>query len=408
MSYLFSDKSSKITFDDTAIDSFARLKVANPVTIFDSQHRYKDNGKFDTLVVNGGTATHDPNESTIKMTIGITAGAKVIRQTRASFAYQPGKSLLVLNTFAMDSGKANLTQRVGYFNDSNGVYIEKGGLQGQTLYLGLRSSVTGVSLDTRVSQDQWNGDKFDGSGPSGRTIDTTKGNIMWMDVEWLGVGDVRCGFIVDGRPVVAHTFHHENLKSTTYMTTAVLPIRYEIFNGNTAGSGSTLRQICSTVISEGGYSGRGTKQNAGVGLTAAAGQKTLGSASTYYPILSIRLAQSRIDSVVVPSQLEIITDSNGIYHYKLLVNAALSGANWQSHPNGTVEFDSAATTFSGGQEVGCGLFNQTTLVTLEGPSNFNYQLGRSIEGTADTLTLVLACHGANKKISADIGWEELI
>lgn len=405
MSYLFNNK---VGFEDTAIDSFARLKVANPLTIFDSQHRYKDNGKFDTLVVNGGTATHDPNESTIKMTIGITAGAKVIRQSRASFAYQPGKSLLVLNTFAMDSGRANLTQRVGYFNDYNGIFLERGGFYGTSLSVVLRSNVTGSTAETRVYQHEWNGDKFDGSGPSGRTLDTTKGNIMWMDVEWLGVGDVRCGFIVDGRPVLAHTFHHENLMPTTYMTTAVLPIRYEIFNGNTGSTASTLRQICSTVISEGGYNGRGTKQNAGVGLTAAAGQKTLGNASTYYPILSIRLAQSRIDSVVVPSQLEIITDSNGIYHYKLLVNAALSGANWQSHPNGTVEFDSAATDFSGGYEVGCGLFNQNTLVALEGPSNFNYQLGRSIGGTADTLTLVLACHGANKKISADIGWEELI
>ena len=405
MSYLFNNK---IGFEDTAIDSFARLKVANPVTIFDSQHRHKDNGKFDTLVVNGGTATHDPNESTIKMTIGITAGAKVIRQSRASFAYQPGKSLLVLNTFAMDSGKANLTQRVGYFNDNNGVYLEKGGLQGQTLYLGLRSSVTGSSADTRVSQDQWNGDRFDGSGPSGRTLDTTKGNIMWMDVEWLGVGDVRCGFIVDGRPVVAHTFHHENVKPTTYMTTAVLPIRYEIFNGNTAGSGSTLRQICSTVISEGGYNARSVRQNAGVGLTAAAGQKTMADASIYYPILSIRLAQSRIDSVVVPSQLDIITDSKGIYHYKLLVNATLTGASWQTHPSGTVEFDSAATSFSGGVEVGCGLFKETSLIRLEGPDNFNYQLGSSIGGTADTLTLVLSCHGANSKISADMGWEELV
>lgn len=405
MSYLFNNK---IGFEDTAIDSFARLKVANPVTIFDSQHRYKDNGKFDTLVVNGGTAAHDANESTIKMTIGTTAGAKVIRQSRASFAYQPGKSLLVLNTFAFDSGRANLTQRVGYFNDYNGIFLERSGLQGTSLSVVLRSNVTGSTADTRVYQHEWNGDKFDGSGASGRTLDTTKGNIMWLDVEWLGVGDVRCGFIVDGRPVVAHTFHHENEKPTTYMTTAVLPVRYEIFNGNTAGSGSTLRQICSTVISEGGYSGRGTRQTAGVGLTGSAGQKEIALASIYYPILSIRLAQSRIDSVVVPSQLDIITDSKGIYHYKLLANATLTGASWQSHPNGTVQFDSAATSFSGGTEVGGGLFNNTNLVQLEGPSNFNYQLGRSIGGTADTLTLVMSCHSPQSKISANIGWEELL
>lgn len=405
MSYLFNNK---VGFEDTAVDSFARLKVANPVTIFDSQHRYKDNGKWDTLVVNGGTATHDPYESTIKMSIGSTAGAKVIRQSRASFAYQPGKSLLILNTFAMDSGRANLTQRVGYFNEHNGVYLEKGGLMGQTLYLGLRSSVTGVSLDTRVSQDQWNGDKFDGSGASGRTLDTTKGNIMWTDVEWLGVGDVRCGFIVDGRPVVAHTFHHDNEKPTTYMTTAVLPIRYEVFNGNTAGGGSTLRQICSTVISEGGYSGRSVRHSAGVGLTAAADMKTLATSGTYYPILSLRLAEARVESVVIPTQIDIIAGTKGIYHYKLLLNATLTNPSWSLHPEGTMEVDTTATAFSGGEDIGSGIFTELGNIALEGPSNFNYQMGRSIGGSADTVTLVVASHGQNQKISALLGWEELV
>ena len=405
MSYIFNNR---VGFEDAAVDAFARLKVVNPLTVFDSQHRYKDNGKWDTRVTGGGTAAHDSNESTIKMTVGTTMGASVIRQTRTVFPYQPGKSLLVINTFAMESAKNNLTQRVGYYNEYNGVFLEKGGLHGNSLAFVLRSNVTGSTAETRVYQHEWSTDRFDGSGASGRTLDTTKGNIMWLDVEWLGVGDVRCGFIVDGRPVVAHTFHHENLKPTTYMTTACLPIQYEILNGSTTESPSTMRQICSTVVSDGGYSGRGTKQNAGVGLTAAAGQKTIELASTYYPILSIRLAQARIDSIVVPTQMEIVTDSKGIYHYKLLVNAGLSGASWQSHPNGTVEFDHAATNFTGGNEVGCGLFNQNTLVALEGPTNFNYQLGRSIGRTADTLTLVMACHGAQSKISADIGWEELI
>lgn len=405
MSYLFNNK---VGFEDTAIDSFARLKVANPVTIFDSQHRYKDNGKWDTLLVNGGTATHDPNESTIKMTIGITAGAKVVRQSRSAFAYQPGKSLLVLNTFAMDSGRANLTQRVGYFNEYNGIFLERSGFYGTSLSVVLRSNVTGSTTENRVYQNEWNGDKFDGSGPSGRTLDTTKGNIMWTDVEWLGVGDVRCGFIVDGRPVVAHTFHHDNEKPTTYMTTAVLPIRYEIFNGNTGSTGSTMRQICSTVISEGGYSGRSVRHSVGVGLTSSAGMKTLQNSSTYYPVLSIRLSASRTDSVVVPTQLEIVTNDKVPWHYKLLLNPTLTAPSWNTHSNGTIEFDTSATGIAGGEEIRGGLFTENTVVQIDNPSSFNYQMGRSVGGTADVLTLAISCHQPNKTVSANIGWEELV
>jgi len=405
MSYLFNNK---VGFEDTAVDAFARLKVATPTTLFDSQHRYEDNRKFDTLGVIGGTAAYKINESTVHMGISASAGSKVVRQTRSVFPYQPGKSLLVLNTFAMNGAKANLTQRVGYFNEYNGIFFEKGGLHGNSLAFVLRSNVTGTTTETRVYQYEWNGDKLDGSGPSGVTLDTTKTNIMWLDIEWLGVGDVRCGFITHGRPVVAHTFHNDNVQTTTYMTTACLPVRYEIFNGSAAASGSTLTQICSTVISEGGYSGRSVRHTAGIGLTAAADMKNLFNAGQYYPVLSLRLKSDRIDSVVVPTQLDILAKDKSIYHYKLLLNSTLTGASWTAHPDGVVEFDKSASSFSGREEIGGGIFTEIGNVALEGSDNFNYQLGRSIGGTADTVTLVVAAQAGNKDISALFGWERLV
>jgi hypothetical protein len=405
MSYLFNNK---VGFESVAVDAFGKLQTVSPFTLFDSQHRYDDNEKWDTLVAKGGTATHNPNESTVSLTIGVTSGASVIRETRRVFPYQPGKSLLTINTFAMESGKANLTQRVGVYGNDNGIYLEKGGLYGNSLAFVLRSSVTGTSAETRVYQHEWNGDVLEGSGPSGITLDTTKANILWTDVEWLGVGSVRCGFFFEGRPVVAHTFHNANKNSTTYMTTATLPLRYEIFNGNTASSGSTMRQICSTVISEGGYQGRSTKQSAGIGLTAAGGMKTLTTASTYYSVLSLRLKQGRTDAVVVPSQLNIIAGTKGIYHYRLLLNPTLTGASWTTSSSGTVEFDKSASGFSGGTEIAAGLFNEISNLVLSNMTDFNYQLGRSVGGTADIVTLVIASHGQNQTVSAEIGWEELV
>lgn len=404
MSYLFNNK---VGFENAAVDAFGKLQTVQPFTLFDSQHRYTDNGKWDTAVANGGTASHNANESTVLMTIGITAGASVIRETRRVFPYQPGKSLLSINTFAMNGGKANLTQRVGVFGADNGVFLEQAGLYGISLAFVLRSSVTGATVETRVYQNEWNGDVLDGSGPSGITLDPTKANILWTDIEWLGAGSVRCGFFFEGRPVIAHTFHNANKNATTYMTTATLPLRYEIFNGNTAGSGSTMRQICSSVISDGGFQGRAVRKTAGVGLTAAGNMKTLTTASTYYPVLSLRLKSSRIDSVAILSQMNIIAKTKGIYHYRILLNSTLTGAAWYG-TDGSVEWDSSATAFSDGTELVSGLMTELAETVLSNMDNFNYQLGRSIGRTADTITLVMASHGANQEVSAEIGWEELV
>jgi len=414
MSYLFNNK---VGFEDAAIDAFSRLKVATPFTLFDSQHRYKDNGKFDTQVAQGGTAAYNANESSVNMTIGITAGASVIRQTKRIFAYQPGKSLLVLNTFVMNSGKANLTQRVGFFNDLNGVYLEQGGIYGTSLGFVLRSNVTGSTVERMVYQNEWNGDKLDGSGVSGRTLDVTKGNIFWMDVEWLGVGDVRCGFVVDGRPVIAHTFHNDNLYSTPYMTTACLPVRAEIFNGNTAGSGSTLKQICSSVISEGGFEPISSLNHAGTSLGAI----TLTNAKQPYHVTSIRLKSDRLDSVVIPANISAaIIPANAnqprVVRWELFSGGNFvlpAGTGWTAHSaDSAVEYiTGSGVTFSGGTSVRSGYFDSNAILELGGSNGareFAYQLGRTIGGTSDTLTLIVAGYDAGVVFLGELGWFELL
>jgi hypothetical protein len=180
----------------------------------------------------------------------------VIRETTKVFSYQPGKSLLVLNTFVMNSPKENLRQRIGYFGADNGMYFEIG--MEQHRYFVERSLSTGT--ETVVAQANWNIDKLDGTGVSGITLDITKAQILWMDIEWLGLGTVRMGFVIDGKFIHCHSFHHANFIESTYITTASLPLRYEIANTGITTSSSTLKQVCSTVISEGGYELRGLQQ----------------------------------------------------------------------------------------------------------------------------------------------------
>lgn len=410
MSYLFNDT---VGFKADVVDAFNRLKVANPFTLFDSQNRYKPNDKWDVFGITGGTYSYSIIESAVNLIVGTTLGSKISRETKRIFPYQPGKSLLVLNTFALNQPKEGLRQRIGYFGLTggatsgipyNGVYLQQSGLT-----LSMVMSSASLNTTITVNQADWNGDKFDGTGSSGRNLDVTKGNILWMDFEWLGVGDVRTGFYVDGKPVIAHTFHNDNINTTTYMTTACLPIRYELENLTGQTGSSQLKQICSSVISDGGYQGRSQKQFVSVG-TKTSDAVTIGN-GTLTPVLSIRLNSNRLDAIVLPTQLDILVTTADNIRWQLLLNATgLTGASWTTHSNGTIDYDTSTTAYTGGQIIQQGLAYQkvesTALGTLE---DFNIQLGRSQSGVSDIITLVAAGAAASTaKILASLAWEELV
>lgn len=411
MSYLFNNK---VGFVDNAVDAFNRLKVAQPFTLFDSQHRYQSNDKWDTFGVTGGTASFVVEESAVKLSVGTTVGSKVTRETKRVFPYQPGKSLLVLNTFAMNTPKEGLRQRIGYFGITgeatagtpyNGIYLQQDGL---TLSMVIQSA--SLNTTTTVNQSQWNGDKFDGSGASGRVLDVTKANIFWMDIEWLGVGDVRTGFFVDGKPVVAHTFHNDNINPTTYITTAVLPIRYELVNTTAQAAGSTMTQICSSVISEGGYEGFSRRYNV---THDGATLKTLTTATTAYPIIALRLNSSRLDSVIVPSNISVIvqeTTNNkpDTVQYRLLLNPTITGGTWNTHYNGNVDYNNSAISVSGGNDIIGGYISSSGAFSVSDINDFNFQLGRTQTGTSDVICLVLTPIYDGAKICADFSWFEIV
>lgn len=405
MSHLFDDR---VSFKARHLDAFQRLRVSNPFTLFESQMRYKETDKFDTKLTGSASTTYNINESSLSLKTTTASGDHVIRETKRVFPYQPGKSLLIMNTFAFSTLQDNLRQRLGYYGSDNGIFFEANGSE---LALVLRSKVTGSISDARrITQSNWNGDTFDGQGASGRILDPTKANIFWIDVEWLGVGDVRCGFVVEGEFVVAHTFHNDNLNSTSYMTTASLPIRYEIENLGAININSEMRQICSTVISEGGYQGRSLNYSVGRDLTNL---RDLPSANVFYPVISIRLKSDRLDSIVLPDTVDLIgITNNASYLYQLRVNASIPGNNWANvSVTGSVQYDTTATSVSGGTILNSGYLQTGTKggqVQFGSLEDFNLQLGRTINGVSDTLTLVVSTDTAGADVGGIIGWNELI
>lgn len=375
----------------TATDAFGRSRISQPVTLFDSQHRYEENGYWDTALTGSATKTHNPNESTISLTVTGALNDKVVRETRRVFTYQPGKSLLSMNSFVFNPQLAGLRQRIGYFGVDNGIYFENDGTGN---YLVLRRKLTsGAATEVRVAQADWNVDKFDGTGPTLRTLDISKANIFWLDIEWLGVGDVRCGFVVDGRMAIAHTFHNDNVNSTAYMTTAILPVRLEIENTAATGVSSTMKQICNTVISEGGFEKKVRKAH----VKRSTDISALTTALT--PIISFRLNSTHLDSVILPESFHVFSPDQGNFEVVVIRGGTLNATSWTS--DGRIEYNTDATTITGGTETSHMYVSTTQQSGGVGGSddgyNWDTQLTRNLSGTAEIITLAAKTIGASAK-----------
>jgi len=179
-----------------ANDAFARVRVSDPVTLFDSTMQYDlQANSWETVVTGTGSVTHRAALAAAEMAVGTASGDRVVRQTHRYIRYQPGKSHLMLATGTLGAVKAGVRRRVGLFDAANGVFFQSTPPGWAVV---VRSSTSGSPVDTVIPQADWNMDPLDGSGPSGIVLDPAKANIFLVDLEWLGVGRVRFGAVVDG------------------------------------------------------------------------------------------------------------------------------------------------------------------------------------------------------------------
>ena len=405
-------------FSGATVDAFNRLRVSTAASIFDSQQIHAESSRFTTHLVGGASKTYLPNESSVAMTVGTAINDEVIRQTKRVMPYQPGKSLLIFNTFVFNTPKAGLRQRIGYFDSKNGVYLEN---DGTTNYLVLRSYTSGAVVERRVAQADWNIDKFDGNGKSANatdrsagtpTLDVSKTNIMWTDVEWLGVGDVRVGFVVDGAPMPAHIFHNDNRNTAVYMTTACLPLRYEIKNVTAQDASSTMKQICASVVSESGFNLQGLIHGCGRGFTTAAAVD-LGNAGTEVPLIAFRLREGRNNSVVIPNAFRIYVDSNATISYRVWIGAEVTGGTWEVRPtDSAVEFNVGITgaTYTSAELVQGGFVTGggSIIAGTGSIDNLNYQLQYWEDGTRPTVLLTAIGTTNNNKVLSKAEWIQLV
>jgi hypothetical protein len=395
-------------FGGSTGDAFGRLRTSNPYTMFDSSYRYTDNGKWSTATATGGTATFNAAQGLMDLNVTGALGSSVARQTNKIFSYQPGKSLLVMSTFVLAPQQTGLRQRVGYYDASNGYYLS---LDNNTLSFVERSAVSGSIVNIPVLQANWNVDPLNGTGPSGITLDPTKAQILFIDMEWLGVGTVRMGFVIDGQFIICHKFNHANLITSTYITTASLPLMYEIENTGNVGSASTLKQICSTVISEGGYQILGQQYSVATPITTP---KTLANKGTYYPLVASRLRSTQLNAVAILSGASVIGGGNNeTYRWVLVKNPTLTGGTWSTvNASAAVEYSLDITSFTGGEVVYSGFFtasNQSTSsIDISSTELFSFQYERNgLTGTASPYVLAVAGANDNQIAYGSLDWQEI-
>lgn len=396
--------------DSMNLDAFGRLRVSNPYTLFDGKTlKYNHPNDWDDVEATGtGTSTwFDEDRSATGLIVSLDEAGTRVRQTYRRFSYTPGKSQLAFLTFVHGDLEPEVSRKIGLFDDNNGVFLDT---EGPNVYLTIRSSVTGATVDGRVSKTDWNIDQFDGNGPSGIVLDLTKAQILVIDYEWLGVGRVRVGFNVDGVTYPAHQFKHANVVDSVYMTTPNLPLRYEIESdgtgtGDKIGGSAVLEAICSTVISEGGEDPIGRQWGA-----ASAGIQSgiNGTGADRYALAGLRVKSSAADTAVVqPSDFFMVGATvNDEFAWEIVLGGTVAGApSWTGYTNSVAEYflGTSANTITGGTILQTGVAFSRDEISIN-PRNLPGP-GVAYDGTPQHLHFVIRPF-SNMQAAVAINWVE--
>jgi len=393
--------------DGASADPFSRLRIAGPGYRFDSQLTYTvDSDLWDTSATGASTVAHDATERLATLTAGGGATDTAILQSHYHAPYTPGRGQLVFITGVFGSTPAaGTTRRMGYFDGTNGVYLEQ---TSAAVNLVLKS---GTALGTQtVAQASWNIDPLTGSGVSGITLDLTKTHILVIDMQALYVGRVRVGFDIGGVIVYAHQFTHANSAAGPYIQVASLPVRYEISKTSGAGT-ATLKAVCATVISEGGDS---LFDMDGRVFSAGNGTSSIG-VTTRRPVFSIQV-RNQLNSInnvglIIPKSLEVLVRTNDCY-LEIVRNGTLTGASFAAvnTTRSLANFDVAANAISGGDVI----FSTYVPASAQARTGDARDLGGKVAmayshllGVADTLSVVATSRTGTSDVHASLVWKEI-
>lgn len=391
--------------NSTFVDTSGRFRISNINLDFSSQLlETQRNLVWNTQLVTGGIATYNVNESTLTLTVGTGSTDKAIRQTKKHFTYFAGQSRQVWMTFSSASMVSNVVKRIGYFDNNDGIFLESS----DDIYFVIRSSITGTPVETKIRQIKWNLDPMNGTGQSKINLDFSKVQILTLDVQWLGAGQVRCGFNVNGANYHAHRFEHTNHIATTYMKTATLPVRYEIANTATS-AGSSLKQICSAVATEGNDIEGGVLTSMTTGFSGST------STTAERTVLSARLKSTNLKSFAKVIESSLINLGNGTVQYRIILNPTVTGGSfvWSSAGNDSIlqKSTSQLTYVAGsGHVISTGFVDSSNQIKSTVFGNFDTLTGLTSDttGSADIMSMTVSSSATTNVVAASLSFREFI
>jgi len=398
--------------DSAGVDAFGRLRASEPATIFDNKQIVSNQPLFwdDSEVSGSGTtSTYSKDKASTTIAVSANTAGRRVRRTFQRFNYQPGKSQVVYMTTQLTSDPTleGISACVGYFDDDDGVFFAA---EDGVIYAVVRSSVTGTAADTAIAQANWNLDTFDGTGPSGITLDPSKTQILVFDLEWLGVGRVRFGFNIGGITYYVHEAKHSNIIPTVYMSKANLPLSYDISNDGT-GAAASLQHICTTVISEGGQQKIGTVRAISNGTT----QVTATSAGTIYALKAIRLKSTDLTTTILLEKASVAITSAGAFEWLLIWNPTVAGTfNFTDLTDSSVQeaTGTSSNTVTGGYLIDQGYgasagSGGSAAGSTGGDLNNALHLGAAIDGTRDSIVLAVRATSNGETFLGGLTFREL-
>lgn len=382
--------------DGPVNDAFGRLRTSQPTTLIDTKHLYNKLPNIFDEVISGNASSSFVKDDSLVLMSTTSTNDYVIRQSWNHFNYEPGKSLQTFFTFLAPK-QLDSVKRIGLFQGlsavpyepSDGIFLE---INGNDVYFKIIKTQGTPNLLT-IPQSAWNVDKFDGTGKSGLSLDFSKSQIFTIDYEWLGVGRARLGFVFNGKIYYAHYENHYNNLTVPYLTSPNQPIRYEIRQTGAGGAGGTLKQICSTVMIEGGETGAGQSISTPTSAAVAI------DSTSYKPILFLRSNPNAHDATSYIRDFEFINLDQFPIHFVLmsLKNSNLINTlNWTNADNSSMQYAigntqsislSAGVNIYGGYISGSGENKVTTSFSSTIPAKIA-QFGIGINGREEIFAIV--------------------
>lgn len=387
------------------VDAYHRLRVSQPYTVFDSKHLHdKQPLTWDEKITGSGTSIHVSGHAAIELHT-IISGDEIIRQSKRRFNYQPGKGQYILLTMNLRGLQDGIIKTVGIGDHRNGLFFCA---SGETF--GLQRVSNGVTQEV-IPQSSFNADTMDGSGVSTITLDFTKTQLLYIDYAWLGVGTVRFGCFVGGRPYLMHSINSANVIETAFITSPNLPVRYAI--AQFASVTGYMDHLCTTVISDGGSNPKGLMRSA----STRGDHVDANVIGIHYPLLGLRHKDNYQDISIDIEKISVLSETTDDFLWRLSLNPVVSGAGWAANYT-DVDAESALQVARGSLAFTIPSGSEGAIISEDFGSVRIQQsvediknaigLGMTIAGVKDELVLSVMPLSANADIQGAITWREYI